>query len=61
MSVAFKGKWRIWSHKDPRWDSDGTSEVGGDRIPEEIAVRIGEFSRKLGSPPDDLEWEYKLE
>ena len=48
MVVTFKGKWRIWSHRDTRWNAEGTSEIGGDRMPEEV------LAKGLNRPPPDL-------
>ena len=57
----FKGKWVMWSDKDPRWDTEGTSEIGGDRRPEEVEAKIAQLKKRFGEPPDDLNWTYQLE
>jgi hypothetical protein len=57
----FRGKWVMWSNKDHRWDAEGTSEIGGDRRPDEMIKMVEKFKKKLGDPPDDLSWTYKLE
>jgi hypothetical protein len=57
----FRGKWVMWSEKDPRWDAEGTSEIGGDRRPEEVNAKIEELKQQFGNPPDDLNWTYQLE
>lgn len=57
----FRGKWILWSDKDHHWNTEGTSEVGGDHMPEEIEAKIEELKEKFGQPPDDLSWTYKLD
>ena len=57
----FMGKWVMWSDKDPRWNAEGTSEIGGDRMPDEVKAKADELKKTLGEPPDDLNWTYKLD
>jgi hypothetical protein len=51
------GTWRIVCDSDPRWNAEGTSEVGGDRPPDEMMEKVEELKKKLGTPPP-LRYEY---
>jgi hypothetical protein len=53
-----QGTWWLNSKSDPRWNSDGRSQVGGLEIPEECQKKIDELKQTLGDPPKDLEWGY---
>lgn len=57
----FRGRWVLFSTIDGRWCAEGTSEIGGDRMPDEVVAKVEELKKKLGNPPDDLNWTYDLD
>ena len=53
-----KGTWWLKSKTDPRWNADGRALVGGFVRPPELEKKLNELTKKLGPPPEDLEWGY---
>lgn len=53
-----KGSWWVQSKTNPRWNGSGSTKSllfsGGP--PPEALKHIEKKKRKLGDPPDDLEW-----
>ena len=53
-----KGSWWLLSKNDPRWNSNGQSDVGGFAMSEECKQKLEELKHQFGEPPGDLEWGY---
>ena len=53
-----EGSWWLRSKSDPRWNSDGRTDVGGFVMPDECKRKLEELKQKFGEPPEDLEWGY---
>ena len=53
------GSWSLYSKTDTRWNSSGSAEYcGGFTMPAECKVELERLKKKLGTPPDDLEYSY---
>jgi len=54
-----KGSWWLNSETDPRWNTSGTAKCcGGFAEPIECKAAREQLEKKLGKPPEDLEWGY---
>jgi len=53
-----EGTWWLNSKKDPRWNASGRSHVGGFCMSVDCEKKLEELKKKLGDPPDDLEFGY---
>jgi len=59
FKLLTEGSWWIRSKSDPRWNADGSGEVGGFIVPPDAQAVIDRFKRELGcDPPGDLEYGY---
>lgn len=62
LNLTSRGWWSVTSKKDPRWDRHGyTDACGGFSCPPEAKSHIDQLKKKLGDPPEDLEWGYMKE
>jgi hypothetical protein len=52
------GTWWLRSESDPRWNTSGTSTVGGFEMCSEAKNALESLKRRLGDPPKDLEHGY---
>lgn len=52
------GSWSLSSKSDPRWDTFGAGLVGGLTMPEDAARAFVRLKKRLGAPPEDLEYSY---
>jgi len=58
IKLCSEGSWWLRSKEDPRWNYEGSGTVGGLIIPSECKDKIKELKKRLGTPPDDLEFGY---
>ena len=60
--IPVPGTWWLRSERDPRWDcAECSVAVGGVEVLPECSERIEELMRVFGTPPDDLQWGYRIE
>lgn len=53
------GEWVLHSELDPRWNcKDRAERVGMGAPPKEAREKVEELTKKLGEPPEDLEYGY---
>ena len=58
FKLTSSGTWWLNSKSDPRWNTSGETDVGGFVMPSECKEKLEELKKKLGDPPEDLEWGY---
>ena len=58
FSPVREGSWWLRSKSDPRWNSDGRTDVGGFVMPDECKQKLEELKKQLGELPEDLKWGY---
>lgn len=58
FKLTREGTWWLRSQKDSRWNSSGRIDVGGFAMPQDCKNELEELKKRLGEPPDDLEWGY---
>lgn len=52
------GSWWVRSVQDPRWNGNGSGQVGAYTVPSEAQTHIDRCKETLGEPPADLEIGY---
>ena len=58
FNITTSGCWWITSKKDPRWNAQGTSDVGGFGMCTEAERALERLKKLYGKPPKDLEHGY---
>ena len=58
IKIVTNGSWWLHSKSDPRWNYNGTGQVGGFVMPLECKEKIEELKKEFGDPPEDLEFGY---
>ena len=53
-----KGSWWIKSESDSRWNIQGRDYVCGGQMPQRCSETYEKLKKKLGKPPEDIEWGY---
>ena len=58
IKLTSHGSWFIRSDSDPRWNDDGSGNVGGAFMPPACRASIERNKERYGEQPEDLEWGY---